>query len=265
MVIGNRPVGFALDPGFMLAVAAGQIPGWSVVRKFGQNPAIQAAVPADIWEYGVTLGAEKYTFSADGVADIDTVSSSSAADTVIQITVQGLDINGNESSEDVILNGQNKVPLVTPLWRVNRMFNSNATATAGNVYCYVDGAITDGVPNDDTTVRGYFSIAEQQTLQAIYTIPNGKRGYIVGREISLFKVGGASASADITVQAKEFGKVRRTQAQFDLISTGSSVSNYNPPAPAPQPGKTDIIPSALVSANNIGITAAYTILLEDIT
>jgi hypothetical protein len=136
--------GYMLNGDFMLEVARGNVPGHEIYRKFGRISSIQTGTPADCWEYGITPGAEEYTFST--TAAIDTVSSDNAADTEL-ITIIGLDANYIEVTQSVNLNGQNKVTLATPLLRFNRALNANGTPFLGNVYIYEDGAITGGVPN----------------------------------------------------------------------------------------------------------------------
>jgi hypothetical protein len=250
---------------FPLSISAsiGDVPGVSFDRKFGVIDSVQAATPADVWEYGITSGAEKYTFSADGVADIDTMSSSNVGDAE-EITIIGLDINGDQVIQTKDLNGQNKVTLDTSLWRVNRAFNSNGTDLLGNIYIYVDGAITAGVPNVVTTVRGYIAIGGGQTLQSVYTVPNGKTAYVVGTESSLTKgVGATAVSATLQGTSRSFGKVFRTQEKFNLVSTGNSSKGYNFPVPLPFPGKTDFVPTVDVSANGVGVSWAFTVVLID--
>ena len=245
---------------FLVEVGRGNIPGYSFNRKFGQVDSVQAATPADVWEYGITSGAEKYTFSA--TADIDTISGSNAGDTQ-DVIIDGLDINGDQITQTATLNGQNKVP-ITPIWRFNRAFNDNANDFAGDVYIYVDGVITAGVPNDVTTVRGYIKAGKGQTNQSIYTVPNGKTAFLFGEEVSLTKAGGATVvAADFEQKSREFGKVFRNKEFFTLLSSGNSGKNYNFPVPLEYKGKTDILPSVDVSANNVGASWAYTMLLID--
>jgi hypothetical protein len=266
--IRSTPDGSLFTTDFLLEVAKGNIPGHTFDRKFGENPIIQAADPADLWEYGKTAGAELYTFSADGVADITGFSSDNASDTGIDITITGLDINGVEVIQTIATNGSDgrtTVPLATPLWRLNRAYNDSGTPLAGNIYIYTSAAVvTLGVPAPVTTVRGYISILEGQTLQGIYTVPAGKTGYIMGRIVSLSKGGGATAvGARFTGSTRIFGKTKRTQETFNVISSGTSSNNAIFPIALPFPEKTDFIPNADVTANNIGVSISYSILLVD--
>lgn len=250
----------ASDP---LSISQGLVNGRSIERKFGSIAAVQASTPADVWEYGVTPGAEIYTFSDNGVADIDTISSSNSSDSVA-ITIEGLDVNGTLVSQNATLDGQNKVTLSTPLWRVNRAFNSNSTDLVGNVYIYVDGAISSGVPDVVTTVRGYISAGNGQTLQSVYTVPAGKTAYFVGIEASLTKgVGATAVSALFQGSTRAYGKIFRIQDEFNLISTGTSSKTYNLPLPLPFSERTDFCPRVNVSANNLGVSWAFSLILID--
>ena len=246
---------------FLVEVGRGNIPGYSFNRKFGQIDSVQASTSADIWEFGITSGAEKYTFSSTD--DIDTISSSDVDDTQ-DIIVDGLDVNGDEIIQTATLNGQNKVTLTTPLWRFNRAYNDNAIDFEGSIYIYVDGTITTGVPNDVTTVRGFILAGKGQTNQSIFTVPNATTALLFGEEISLTKAGGATVvAADFEEKMREFGKVFRNKEFFTLISSGTSSKNYNFPVPLNIIGKTDILPSVDVSANGVGASWAYTMLLID--
>lgn len=255
--------GINLSYPWLYDVSRGKIPGASFIRKFGAIDSIDTGTPASVWEYGVTSGAEMYTFSSNGVADIDTISSSSTSDTVV-VKIEGLSSDGSEVVQEATLNGQNKVTLTTPLWRFNRAYNTNGTDLVGDVYVYVDGAITLGVPDDKTTVRGYISAGEGQTLQSVYTIPKDVTGYFMGLEASFTKgVGATAVSAILTGRTREYGKVFRTQDKFNLISVGSSSKVYNFPIPLPFLELTDFCPCAEVSASGVGVSWSYTILLID--
>ena len=248
---------------FLVEVARENIPGYSVVRKFGFNPAVPSAVGgADIYEYGGVSGANYYTFSDDGVADIDRISGDNILDAGIEITIDGLDANGDQVIQTVLLDAVNaQTPVaITPLWRCNRAFNSNGTELLGNVYIFVNGAVTAGKPDVATTVRGYVSLENGQTLQAIYTVPAGKTGYIYSLKTSIIKK--QAAFATFTYRVREFGKVKRTQDVFGLTTTGTSQGDSASRLPLAFPGKTDFIPSADPDSL-IGFSVSYVMLLID--
>jgi hypothetical protein len=254
----NNP---SINTNFYLDVAKGKVPGHTFIRKFGSIAAVATSTPTDVWEYGITSGAEKYTFST--TADIDTMSSSNGTDDEV-ITIEGLDGDYVLVIQSKALDGQNKVTLDTPLMRVNRVYNSNGTSTLGNVYVYVDGTISTGVPTDVTTVRGYFSIAKQQTLQCIYTVPAGLTAYVMEYQASITKGGSATAkNADMSGNIREVGKVFRVQDEFSLNSTGSSYKSAVFPLPLPFPEKTDFVCTVDDVSAEIGASWSLTIMLVD--
>ena len=108
----SPPAGVTNLP-FQFDVARGAVPGVTYNRKFGSIDSIQAVVPADVWQYGSTVGAEEYTWPADGTAPIDRVSSSSALDTN-NVIINGLDINGVDTTQTLMLTGQTPVVIPTP-------------------------------------------------------------------------------------------------------------------------------------------------------
>lgn len=248
---------FNVNDGFY--ISQGKRTGQAVYRKFGRIDEIQTVTPADCWEFGITVGAEKYTFSTS--AAIDSISSSNAGDSVI-VTVIGLDANLLEVSQDVTLNGQNRVALSTPLLRVNRAFNANGADFLGNVYIYEDTPITLGVPNDVTKVRGYISIKGQQTLQAVYTVPADKTAYLMRAKTAI--AGRKIGFATYEVFVRFPGGVFRIQETHDLASeANSAIIDDFKAVPIAIPGGTDIVPQITVSANDIGASVTYDFILVD--
>lgn len=255
-LIGVRAGGW---PDFVLKVVMGKIPGATFVRVIGQNKSIQAATPAEAWNYGETPGAERYTYST--TADIDTISSSNAADTQ-QLIVIGLDSDFNQIILTPTLNGQNKVTLATPLIRFFTMWNAGSTDLAGNVYCYVDGDITNGVPDVITTVRGYIEIGDNQALMCQWTVPNGKTAYFYNIEFGLTSPP-QGGRADFQAIFRENGGVFRSAATFAMTSDGTTYTQILSPVPNTFPEKIDFSVLADVSANGIGFSTTFTFLVFD--
>ncbi len=147
-----------------LAIAQGKVVNTTHVSKFGQNNDMVKNIREDIWDLGGT-----YIWPAAGNADIVRLVSS-AAD-VQPIEVQGLDITGALVVQTVTLTGVVPIALTTSLWRVFRMKNVGSLDIAGNVRA------TDLA---GTTSYAQITGDHNQTLMALYTIPLGKTGYMIG-------------------------------------------------------------------------------------
>ncbi|MGW8256929.1 MAG: hypothetical protein ACWGMZ_05540 [Thermoguttaceae bacterium] len=172
------------EAGYGPDVALGQVIGRSAQNITATREGLQVAVKVDVWSY---TGQDFFTLST--TADIDTLSSSSAADVGAAYTmlVKGLDANYTPVNQFVVPNGQNKVTLTTPLIRVYQVINVGTTPTAGDIYLYVDTAIVAGVPTDTTKVRGFSSIDEQSFSTSLVTVPDGHYGILRGIAMSLIK------------------------------------------------------------------------------
>jgi len=242
-------------------IAAGKVNGVSFVDKFGETgPNIDTADGlVDVWSGVANANCSKnYVYST--TADIDSISSSSASDTVV-INVQGLDTNWDLTTQSITLQGQTRVALTTPLIRVFRMYNENGTPLVGTVYCYVNTTISGGVPTTPTPIRAIIDIGEEQTLMALYTIPNGKTGYLVQGDVGLYSKLAGYSHGHFAIRL--FGKVFRTQRTFGLSTTGTTSRPFVFKIPLPIPAKTDIRVRADSSANDMGVFANFQIILVD--
>jgi len=238
------------NPSFLMLGSLGKIEGVEPVSKFGENPDIDTgSAPADMWSYGGL-----YTFSDTN--DSDTISSSNTGDTGIEITITGLDIDYNEVTQTATLNGQNKVTLTTPLLRCYRAYNSNGTPLQGDVYIYVDSAITNGVPDVDNTVRAKIDVGAEQTLMMIYTVPAGKTLVYTEGYIALSRQ--AATNTVVSLMARLKDKVFRVKRRVALNSQGTGTwrAVYSVARLAPE--KTDIVFRIdSVTSNNTGVSGGF--------
>ena len=161
-----------------LAIAKWDVTGTSFVHKFGNTPDF------DTWDNAVTVwdGAndgwiDEMTYNYSSTAAIDSLSSSDNSDTQ-DIEVQWLDSNYDLVTQTITLTWQTRVALTTDLIRVFRLTNVWSTDVAWTIYCFENVALTSWVPNDTTKVRAVIQIWNNQTLMAVYTIPNGKTWYM---------------------------------------------------------------------------------------
>lgn len=161
-----------------LAIAKGDVTGVSFVHKFGHAPDFDTVDgEVTIWNGADDGNINQMVYQYSSSADIDSLSSSSASDT-FDIEVQGLDTNGYLTIQTITLTGQTRVAIPTALKRVFRMKNVGSSDAVGFIYCYVNSAITAGVPNDPTQVRAVMENGDNQTEMAVYTVPAGKTAYV---------------------------------------------------------------------------------------
>lgn len=240
-----------------VALTANKIPGHGRIRKFGAVDGIALSTPTDIWGFGGTVALYVWPTTAS----IDTLSSSAVADTQ-DVDILGLDANWDEVSQMPTLDGRNKVPLTTPLIRVNRIENASNPGVdfAGDIYLYEDGAITAGVPDVDSTVKGFVAIGDNQTLQALYSVPTGFTAEILQYGTTLL---GQNANNITTIEAyaRLFGGTFNLKDRYVLTMTGTSARDEFFPVPGVFPEKTDFLVRMNSNANNSGATANAHILL----
>jgi hypothetical protein len=250
-----------------LAIAKGEVIGASDVNKWGNAPDFDTADGfVDVWdgaEDGVAWEQMQYIFPTTD--SIDSISSSSAADTGIVIELQGLDVNGNIVNQTATLNGQNRVALTTPLKRFFRGYNTNGTEFVGHIIIFENGTLSGGVPTDSTTIKGVIHPDEQQTEMAIYTIPTGKTGYLLGGYAS---TAGANKTSNYVIkfQVRLVGGVFRTQQKVALSDTGTSFIPFTYPVPQVLPAGTDLrVRTKMTATGGTGasISAGFSIVLID--
>lgn len=233
-----------------LAIAKGDVSNATYIHKFGEAPDFDTGDGlVTVWDGANDGGINAMSYTYSSSANIDSISSSNAGDTG-DIEVQGLDTNWDLVTQTVTLSGQTRVALTTSLIRAFRMRNVGAIDLAGDVYVYVNGAITAGVPNTPADVRAVTRIGENQTLMAVYTVPNGYTGYMRGMFASVI---GASQTTNYTivVKARASGSVFQTKHKFGLSETGTSHNQHQYIEPEVFAAKTDIELRVSVTAGAI--------------
>jgi len=250
-----------------LNIAQGNVTDQSGVAKFGNAPNFDTADGfVTVWdgaEDGTAWELMRYVYSS--TADIDSVSSSSAADTQA-VTVIGLDADYNEVTQEVTLNGQSRVALTTPLIRVYRAYNNNGTEFVGHVFVFVNGALTGGVPDTNADIRAVVDPDNQQTLMCVYTVPAGKTGYLTRGYASTS--GGSKLSAYvIKFFARDFGKVFRLQNVNSISDTGSSsiILDYFVPLKIEEKTDLEVRVQSIASPAAVGnaVSAGFDLVLVD--
>lgn len=247
---------------FFFEVASGKVEEHKAVRQFGNAEDIQASSGlVDIWDGVENPNADEiYTYST--TADINTISSSSVSDTV-NIQVIGLDGNLDEVTQIVTLNGQTQVTLTTALKRVQSMINMGSSDLVGEVYLYVSGTSTAGVPNTKADVRAIICIGNNRTAMIMLTIPNGKTGQLITLNSSITKTIGGSALMELSAFIRLEGGVFLFLGKAALNFNGNTDIIRNFKLPIVLPEKTDITFRASTDTNGTGIFTSIELVLTD--
>lgn len=248
-----------------LSISRGLVLGVNYLHKFGQAPDFDASDGyVDVWDGANDGGINQMLYQFSTTDDIDSLSSSNAGDTQ-DIKIYGLDSNFDEVVQTVTLNGQTTVLLTTDLIRVHRMINVDSTDNAGDIYCYVNGTTTGGVPDTAADVRAVIQVGNNQTLMAIYTIPNGKTGYlrswyVAGSNSTFFTTSGISNNK---LLVRPSGEVFQLKHISSLNSTGTSLDQHQYHEPEKLEAQTDI--KIMVDSNVTGssISAGFDLVLID--
>lgn len=141
------------------------------LSKFGVNFDVDTAGNEDIWSYGGNYTGFFATSQLMELVSTDPDDSENGTG-MRRILVQGLDENYYMKEEIVTTNGTTPVNLTGSWIRVHRMVNIESGSTELN-----EGTINVRVQGGGAVAASIRQM-QGQTLQAIYTIPNGYIGYL---------------------------------------------------------------------------------------
>ena len=150
-----------------LEIARGNIDRLSVVNIFGSNTSSADGAEEDIWNGGGT-----YSFPATALITSLSQTADQAALRGGTIEVQGLDADWNQVVQNKNLDltlTTNVVTLDTPLIRVFRARVLENVVSASPIRVHNAGETVD---------YAIINTGDNQTLMAIYTVPNGKTAYM---------------------------------------------------------------------------------------
>jgi hypothetical protein len=227
-------------------LALGRIRGVESVQVRGFRYNLPGFAEAYIWD-GPTL---QYTFSDPLTGQIDTVSSSSILDVAKDIRIIGLDNNWNNTVQTVALNGQNKVALSTFLIRINQIIA--LSDLIGDLYVYENTAITGGVPNDLSKVKGFIGAGNNISQTAIFTVPAGFIGVFKTAAYGLIPSAQCCTSFINAIRTYGFAELRLTR--FPLVQGGTTLTLQTPKTSFAVPEKTDLYVLATTSTPDAAVS-----------
>jgi hypothetical protein len=220
---------------FELQISRGQVAWHKRLLKFGNNPLINDTEET-VWEAG---GIYVYPTSA---ITLTATSSAGATDSNIAMTVQGLDADYNEISDNIVLSGSGTATTTKQFLRVNRAFVTGSKAATGTV-SFTNNGITYATVNSDN-----------QTLMALWTVPAGYTAYILQTDVTVLTEAN-NKFGTIRFVTRLPGSVFRTQ---DLFSAQNSSVTRTYSIPLPIPEKTDIEFRAIGSSANAALHVSAT-------
>lgn len=246
---------------FFIEVAKGNIPGHSIIHKFGHNLQVNST-RSTLW----SLGTADYVYLTENTTL--KISSSSTDDDVggtgaLTVQLYGQDTNYAELEETITLTGQVAVNTVNQYFRIYRMVVKTAGSggeNAGIIYAGT-GTVTDGVPANKYAAvdAGY-----NQSQMALYTIPAGKTGYGTHPYVSLgHGTTGSGDDIDAELAVRPVGEVFQVKHEIHA-ATGSGAYVHPNWFPHIIPEKSDVEIRAEITGNGeVEVAGGFEILLVD--
>lgn len=238
---------------FIQAVELGHVPGYSIFRRFGFLPTVTTTTdPEDVWD---VLGTKTYPTSAGELTVVSDDAADVAAGTGARtVNVAYLDSDYVMQNATVTMTGATPVVVAASAIRFIRAYVVTAGSglqNAGPITAKI-GATTVGQIND----TGY-----NQTLQSHFTVPAGKRAYLLRYQFS--QDGGASNTL-ITLDARPEGGVFNTKIVSSLEGAATTVIQEENIFGQVFAAKTDLKVVVRQVSQTVSVSATYTLLLEDI-
>ena len=225
-----------------LAIAKGEVNGYSSEHKFGAVPAMSQNQTGTIWDVNDTIYPWS-SWSTAGTVDIPAVN---ASDNGKKITIVGLDADYNAQSEEITVSSAGAVTSTNSYIRLFRAYVSEGISNVGVI----------NVQKSAVTVLR-INANKGQTLMAIYTVPSGYTAYLMQGTATC--QGNADATGDMYV--RYFGETAfRIGHSFEFSGAGGQYM-YKFAVPRVIPEKSDIDVRGTVRSNNARLTSAFDLIL----
>ena len=207
-----------------LEISKGTVPGHWRVHKFGHNEALSTNFET-IWS-----GSVIYTYPP--AATLMNISSSDVDDLVgdtgaWNVTIYGLDAGYNFINETLQLNGQNPVPTTLQYLRVYRMITRKSGSTGYNegIIYLGTGAVVAGAPANKYSI---IDANYGQTMQTMFTIPDGFTGYLKRIGITCYTT---NKAFEVYLRTRPEGESWLRKEEYHMISGQTVDHPFTPPMP----------------------------------
>lgn len=248
---------------FEQAVSLGNVDGYFAGFFLGVNPDVDNTAEEQLVRWG------QYTFQDPNTPVPYYISSTSASDVGLVYVMLLLDGDYNEHTVVSFTNGTTAQQVVAPdgtteFIRGQILFNvsPDGSESVGDVFVGTEASPSGGEPADVNKVLGAYA-EEQQSSQAIHTIPAGEEGLIEALVVTTNR-NTQGGSADIYLNTSTDGQPRRRRAETGVQTAGSSIIDYNFKYPVRIPEKTDVWLSGTVTNNNTSLAGGFQLLRVEI-
>ena len=241
---------------FMLDVAAGRVTGTTHVNKFGRNAAVVSGGTEEIWD-----GSAAYVFPATALMTSISQTADQATMRGQVVEIQGLDASWDAVTQNATLNAANTTTVVTLTTALIRVFRMKVLA---DVVTDQDIRVHNAGETQDYAI---ILAGNNQTLMAIYTVPNGKTAYMVSHYATVNPGGGQPGTLNVKMWAADRDNSYAKQLKHSLgVSAdpdayGRFQHFHSPYYKFTQ--KTDIYITATTSGAAADVSAGFDIILED--
>lgn len=238
----------------MLAIPMGLVSGVSSVNKFGENLVIDSNTSEEVWN-----GSVAYVYPATVLMTHVSQTADQVAMRGAIIEAQGLDANWDAVVQTKALDASLTTTAVawdTPMIRCFRMRVLANVVAASPIRTHNVGETTD---------YAVISIGDNQTLMALYTVPNGKTAYMT----RVYAGYAPTAVANpYSVDFRLWGADRDNGYEFQIKHAIAVPSGASPPSDEFRPykkftQKTDIKVTAMPNGKAAAVHAGFDLILVD--
>lgn len=175
------------------------------------------------------------------------------------------DLANGFTDPTLTMNPDPNVPTaVTPcsFWlRMNFMYNTSGVALTGDLYVAEGNTLAAGVPTTAALVHGKIDIGMEMMQNAIYSVPNKHRVFLMDGWAS---INNDKGYAQFGVYTRALGGVWHNHVFTAATNDGSSFVQMTRKLPAIVPARCDIkIMCYAVEADNSDVSAGFQIILDD--
>ena len=243
-----------LSGDYMLDIASGAIAGSAVINKFGANDSSTADTDLEVWDSGTA-----YSYPATALMTSISQTTDQVALRGGTICVSGLDASWNLTTQNATLDATNTTTVVTltnPLIRVHRMCVLEDVVSTSSIRVHNAGETID---------YAIINTGQNQTLMALYTIPNGKTAYVTNYYGDVIN---ATAKTPTSTGFKLWAADRDNGYEFQMkhakaVSSGGSGTGHQFKPYFKITQKTDIKITAYCEAEAGHVHAGFDLILID--